>query len=236
MTSPPRTTHPRRSKTTHTVTAETTPTVTADLPGFSLPSQSPLPSPAAATLPPILEDDAAGSPFAGHDVPVPPSMEGSSSPASTDRAGKAPAPVRPADPTLYVELFSTAFAGVGIVLHQRIAPGDDHDAFIPDEQDTASVVTPLASIAARRSPLVGGAANDVTDGLAAAIGAVGYVIKSITKWREAQRRRRDVSGWAEQVHTGGQPAAHSDTPDPAPHVIFDPGASPLTGLGTHVEG
>lgn len=182
--------------------------------------------------------------YVGHDVPVPPSTAASSTPGSTDSAGKsagsAPAKVVPTDPTLYIELGSVAFAGIGLVLHQRLTPGDDHDAFIPDQQDTAAVITPLASIAARRSPLVGGAANDVTDGLAALIGGIGYVMKSVTKWREVQRRRKQTSGWTGQADAGGQPAAHVETPavdeqPPAdPFVTFDPGASPLSGLGTHV--
>lgn len=53
------------------------------------------------------------------------------------------------------------------------------DVWVADDDDQAAIGDPIARIAARHSPLEGGDAGDVVDGLTAVVGVAGYAVKNL---------------------------------------------------------
>lgn len=121
-----------------------------------------------------LDDQVSGSDFGGGELP-PRSEE----PRSSTR-------VSTSDVATYATAAGIAFSTVGAVLHARLAAGSD-GIFMPEQEDVEAVCTPLGRIAARHSPLKGGEATDLSDGIEAMVGVAGYGIKNVSRLAEFRR-------------------------------------------------
>lgn len=175
-------------------------TTTADLPGFKeprrQPSDDPLdpetttvsPPPSAPRDSATLEDD---SPAPRWEEATGPEAADFSDdfdvvaePTPTTTSPTGPSPASFLDPTTFEEPIGAVVGLASLGVHY--ARRADGDLWIADEEDVHAIAAPLARIAARHAPMGAGQANDLSDGIAVAIGATNYAIKNIQ--REAAYR------------------------------------------------
>ncbi len=113
------------------------------------------------------------------------------------------------DPAVFAEPIGAAVGMASVVVHYaRKAPAD---LWIADDDDIANIAGPLARIAARHSPIAGGEASDLADGISAALGVANYAVKNI----------RATAQLAPQA-----PLAPMPNQEPAPP---EPGSQPFPG-------
>lgn len=113
----------------------------------------------------------------GDDEPTGPTT----SPPST---GPSPASTR-ADWRDFRELLHTivALVSVGVRFSRTRRRQLPEHIWVADEADQEAIGDPLARIAARHTPITGGDAGDVVDGLLATVGVAGYAVKNLNAER-----------------------------------------------------
>ncbi|MFL6144527.1 MAG: hypothetical protein ACJ72N_22025 [Labedaea sp.] len=103
-----------------------------------------------------------------------------------------------------------ALASLGVHTARR-APGA---LWLADDDDVANISAPLARIAARHSPIAGGEANDLADGIEAAVATANYAVKNMRAEAEAR-----AGGFVEEG-----PPAPAEEPNGAQPYGFPPTA------------
>lgn len=106
-----------------------------------------------------------------------PRADGPSSPASTERVD--PAELAP----LAAALVGMVSMLVRFIRTRRRALPDG--VWIADEEDQIAIGAPLASLAARHSPITGDGAGDTVDGLALVVGTANYAVKNLNAEADA---------------------------------------------------
>jgi hypothetical protein len=168
----------------------------------------------------------------GFDQPPPLRMDQPSEPSEHDGQGdgagsdglpltetSAPSPIRPAldasAAAMWQGVGRGVIQGVGGLLNMWKGADESDEIWLPDKGETRQMGEPLGRIIGRRAPMPGnGDANpsDIADGIAIAIGLVGYGTRNLF---EALRRRRS-----------GNQKPPQDIPADAPHTYEPYGEMP----------
>ncbi len=132
----------------------------------------------AEQLPPQLDEP---------DLPDPDESE--SDPPPSPRKTRGSSRVSFADDGAIREAVEVAFRATGAGLNSRLAPEDEPDLWLTDDQDQERFAPPVASLIARRVP-EDMATPDLADAIRALIALALYVGKQADRWMALRRRRR----------------------------------------------
>lgn len=102
-----------------------------------------------------------------------------------------------ADPAAFSELVAIPLRLAGMGLNAKLAPGTD--IWMMDDSSVDGIAGPLGRIAARHAPLSSGKANDVTDGVEAAVAVAGYVVTNLQAQAIARAQAAGAGGWEQQA-------------------------------------
>lgn len=192
---------PTKSPRSQTSTTDEEATTTSDLPGFKSPPRPPAdealdPDTTTVTAPPsppepeMSEDGSwAGSPTGdllremGSSADYEDVELDEPTPITTSKAAGR-SRVFTTDPRVFEGPIAglVQLASLGVAMSRKAPP----PLWLADEEDVENITAPLARIAARHAPISGGEANDLADGLEAALATTGYVVKNIRRQAEEQ--------------------------------------------------
>jgi hypothetical protein len=94
-----------------------------------------------------------------------------------------PSQVSTADPAAIAGLIGLGVDGAGLLLHRTLTPGESM-TWIPSADERDAIAEPLSRIVARRVPVSSRQANDVTDGIEAAVAIAGYAVRGLVEQAE----------------------------------------------------
>ncbi len=121
------------------------------------------------------------------------SAPGSSEPPThTPTDDRPPGPISKTKAATYTAIARGALRAFGGMVNMRLAVDDEDDSWLPDDEDEETVPPPVGRLMARRMPFDAGSENltELEDLTVAAIGLIGYGLKSVTSMWENRRRHR----------------------------------------------
>lgn len=105
-------------------------------------------------------------------------------PSRASTADFGPQDVFAGDAKAFEGLIAAGVGLAGTLIDDRLSPHTH--VWMPTEEEAASIAEPLARIAARHTPDVGGEASDIMDGLEAAVHGFKYVARARTDAKRAE--------------------------------------------------